>query len=240
MRGHSRSAARDDALLMAVLTAPEEPEAIASPRLAVPVLRLRCDGEPHERTVSLSTGKFTVGSSPQCQIHLPTADVRPLQCLIALEASAASVTRWAAGVQLNGRDFSKAALQDGDQLTIGSWEIEFDQDGDSPPNPQPSNDNRPGPPAVELSPEVEPQVPEQTAPLVIDPPATRPTAVAEPPASVDKSFAHEPTESGAHAFQDCLVLELWTANYQARRRAKNLINGIRAARFQVRCIYRWF
>jgi hypothetical protein len=226
---------RGHALPMAVLTAPDEPQAIASPSLAAPVLRVRCDGQPDERAVALSTGKWTVGSSPQCQIQLPTTDVRPLQCLILLEANAATITRWASGVQLNGRDFSQAPLEHGDRLTIGKWEIEFDRSGDSRSRARSSKEGRPvAPPikpAIDPLPKVEARIPQRTTPLLA-PSAAGQTAVAELAASSNGPSGKQTTGNGVYAFEDRLVLALWTANHQARRRAKGLINGIRAARFQ--------
>jgi hypothetical protein len=220
---------------MAVLTAPDEPQAIASAPLAAPILRVRCDEQPDERVVALSTGKWTVGSSPQCQIQLPTTDVRPLQCLILLEANAATVTRWASGVQLNGREFSKSPLEDGDRLRVGSWEIEFDHSGDSRPAGWNSNEGGPAAPsikpAIDPSPTVETRIPQPTTPLLA-PPAGGQTAFVDLAASSNWPSAKQTTDDSVHAFEDRLVLVLWTANHQARRRAKGLINGIRAARFQ--------
>src|SRR5215213_3691486 len=120
---------------MAVLTAPTRPEALAAASPTCPALRLRRRGEERQNTVPLAPGKCTIGSSTQCQVCLPTPEVRPLQCLITLESDAAVVTRWATGVQLNGKDFGKAELKNGDRLTIGGWEIEFEHGGSATREP---------------------------------------------------------------------------------------------------------
>jgi hypothetical protein len=215
---------------MTLLTAPDEPKTVASPRAGAPVLRLRSPDGADERTVTLSDGKWTVGSSPQCQVYLQSADVRPLQCVIVVEATIATVTRWATGVQLNGREFSKATLDDGDRLTVGDWTIEFGRKGEvtRPPADQSKGlaaTSKPANPAIAPLP--------RTGEKAVD---SRRTVAAVPLESqllpgVSPGGAKAP-DSGMQVFQDRLVLELWTDNYQARRRAKGLINGVRAARFQ--------
>ncbi len=107
---------------MAILTAPTEFPATAASTSPGRVLRVSRGGEPAQ-TYQLADGKCTIGSSPRCQVCLPAGDARPLQCLLILEADAATVTRWAAGVLLNGQEFATAPLADGDRLSIGSWEI---------------------------------------------------------------------------------------------------------------------
>ncbi|HEX6963114.1 MAG TPA: FHA domain-containing protein [Lacipirellula sp.] len=207
------------------MTAPEELNAQCGDVPLAPMLRLRRTGDAQQRSLRLAAGKCTVGSSPQCQVCIPSPEVRPLQFLITLEANAASVTRWATGVQLNGRDFSKAALNNGDRLTIGSWELQFDRGGNAgsfdfhsqidgafaykeevAPITAPGSAG--GPPSIGTNPD----------PVLSDPrPKAEPATVGESPSS--------------SLFQSSLVQHLWTANFQARRRAKALINGIRAARF---------
>jgi hypothetical protein len=132
-----------------------------------------------------------------------------------LERHAASVTRWATGVQLNGREFSKAELGDGDRLTIGSWEIQFDLEGFAATTEQGS--------AVRQSIEGF-----EGPPTAIRAVSSRQISV---PAVVPAESAAIRDHSSSQVFADQLVLQLWTANYRARRRAKALINGIRAARF---------
>jgi hypothetical protein len=236
------------ASLMTVLTATDDPTAVASPPAGAPSLRIRRDDGEVERAVELLDGKWTVGSSAQCQVHLASVDVRPLQCVIVVEGAVASVTRWASGIQLNGRDFSKRALEDGDLLTVGSWEVQFVRDAELPSS---------GVDSSYVEPESELDLPatdswfgaEPAPPESVDPNAADPTA----PAETLQSFAFPIEEVGdaddqpeaqagdvhlsdaqpaqADAFQDRLVLQLWTANFQARSRAKSLLNGIRAARF---------
>jgi hypothetical protein len=133
-------------------------------------------------------------------------------------------------VQLNGKEFSKASLRDGDRLTVGSWEIEFH--GDESANP---------PPVFKAEgPDVEPteltSVDRLEAGLETLASAELEIAeanVCEAPTSenvISDNVAGCRGES-AQTFQDELVLRLWVANHSARRRAKSLITGIRAARF---------
>jgi len=197
---------------MAVLTLEDKPKFSAASPPSGPVLRLRRHGDEQTRTVTLAVGKCTVGSSPQCHICLPSRDVRPLHCLLTAEDGVVTATRWAAGVRLNGKDFAKATLGDGDRLSIGSWELAYDAGVSSNPIERP---------AV-----VEPKSKPIQAAMI----AAAPIAVAgQPPCQPAVGRRHA---DSSHVFADRLVLDLWTANFRARRRAKALINGIRAARFQ--------
>ncbi len=110
---------------MTTLIAPDELRRPAVDAPGAPRLRVRRAGRV-EQTIPLDAGKLTIGSSPRCQIRLPAEDARPLQCVISLEAGVAVATRWAAGVVLNGREFSKQELHRDDRLAIGPWEIEWD------------------------------------------------------------------------------------------------------------------
>jgi hypothetical protein len=243
---------------MAVLTAPDEPNVTATRSPATPALRVRRRGEGQDRTVPLTAGKCTIGSSPQCQVCLPSSEVRPLQCLITLELNVATVTRWAAGVRLNGQEFSKAKLQDGDRLTIGDWELAFERGVSALDEELAAFDDEElsveAP--LELSPEVTPdnllegdeladEAPEEipappTALAMVDWPIAQEvaTVVAEETPAVESATPIELTPTApasclsSQAFADSLVLQLWTANDRARRRAKLLITGLRAARFQ--------
>lgn len=107
---------------MAVLSAPAEVCDPSAPPPTGRLLRLSRRGELAQ-TIELADGKCTIGSSPRCQVCLPASDARPMQCLLTLEADVATVTRWAAGVLLNGREFATAPLAAGDRLSIGPWEI---------------------------------------------------------------------------------------------------------------------
>src|SRR5690606_7944680 len=118
--------------LMAVLTLPTAPVAASAGLPAGSVLHLRRRGAPDVRTIPLAADKLTIGSSPRCQVRLPAAEAQPLQCLLTLEAGAATVTRWAAGVLLNGREFTKAPISSGDRLAIGEWEIGINGFGAEP------------------------------------------------------------------------------------------------------------
>src|SRR4029079_10837247 len=118
-----------------------------------------------------------------CQVCLPTADVGPLHCLLSFEAGAATVTRWAKGALLNGREFSKSPLENGHKISIGRWELEFGgwqgqvvaaQAGAERSQPR--------------EPKAEAQIQAEVAPLVA---------------------------STSQAFEDRLVLDLWTKTFQA-------------------------
>jgi hypothetical protein len=249
---------------MAVLTAPDEPKALATDSPGATVLRVSRRGEEPVRTVPLTAGKCTVGSSPQCQVCLPSPEVRPLQCLITLKSNVATVTRWAAGVKLNGQEFSKAELTDGDRLTIGDWALEIEHGEPVPEEDSAAFDDE----ALSIETTLdslqeqtldeasewdEPQVAAVeslqetvTAPIFDWPIAYEATPIVDEGAPVvvdewpiiDEATPVEATPAApanclsSHAFADSLVLQLWTANDRARRRAKMLITGLRAARFQ--------
>ena len=110
---------------MSLLTKPENSTTATTPLRKPDSLRIRQSDDEAARTVRLSDGKTTIGSSPQCTIVLPASECRPLQCVITLDAHRAEATRWGAGVQLNRRDFSKSVVGVGDKLTIGDCELEF-------------------------------------------------------------------------------------------------------------------
>src|SRR5262245_49201529 len=91
-----------------------------------PSLRIGRRGESQSRVVPIAEGgKCAIGSSPRCQVLLPANDARPLHCLVSLERGVASATRWAPGVLVNGGEFSKCTLANGDKLSIGPWELEL-------------------------------------------------------------------------------------------------------------------
>ena len=94
-------------------------------------LRIVQPGFP-ERTETLQQAKYTVGSSERCQIHLPSTQVKPLHCLIVQNESEAIVTRWAAGVLLNGQEFTSSPLAPGDCLSFGEVEINVHADSEQP------------------------------------------------------------------------------------------------------------
>ena len=279
---------------MTTLTAPDELRAEPTESKA-PQLRLRRGGRV-ERTVPLSDGKFTIGSSARCHVQLPAAEAQPLHCLLSLEHGAAVATRWAAGVLVNGREFSKQTLTAGDRLSIGPWDIEWEPaavrtNGDRPcaratngahaleretidwkqpavekPLANGSSAKLTPPLVQEISPpHVAPSIgpeadstPTTSAPIPTTPnlrPAAKTMLVssrltesfedllgparpasAELPALVDSAPAPETASArdpAAAAFEDRLVLELWTAGSAARRRVRSLIQATRSARTRV-------
>ena len=86
-------------------------------------LRIGEAGKP-TRTVPLTDGKCTIGSGPKCHVCLSHPEVQPLHCVIVQRNEETVVTRWSAGCQLNGRDFSTSLLHAGDCITLGSVVIE--------------------------------------------------------------------------------------------------------------------
>lgn len=224
---------------MALLTALQEPDASAADRLAEPTLRVGRAGGESQRSVPLAAGKYTIGSSPQCQIVLPGAEVRPLQCLVAVDAAGTvTATRWAAGVSLNGGEFTKAQLHDGDRLAIDDWQIIYSAGLADDPLDAFSADSDAAPTIGEL-PEMtgEPLAASDAPPEFQPPPPAASLSSDDPPEPTALESceyrlpAAPPACFASQHFADGLVLHLWTANHAARSRAKSLLAGIRAARF---------
>lgn len=192
--------------------------------LAAPMLRVRENGQPVRRA-PLDAGKTTIGSSPQCKICLPGADVRPLQCLVNLEADAATITRWAAGVLLNGSDFRTAPLRAGDRLSVGRWEIEVESLAGAAQAPvaQPSE-----------MPLITPRRTTSATP-VLPTPAAR-AKPAEPVVTPPPTFGLTPAAAANYAFTDRIVLGLWQSQQHARSRTRDLLAAVRGARSQVLAI----
>jgi chromosome segregation ATPase len=151
----------------------------------------------------LAEGKSTVGSSPSCQIRLGAPSVRPLQCLIVRKGQAFTVTRWAAGVQLNGNDFTTSPLNTGDVLSIGDMRLEL---VDSDAQVRQRELIEPSP--VSLIDEVEAQVAAEVAITEVLPPTTE-----QQPITVTADLT-----------------KLRTANQQARRRFRTLVGALRELR----------
>jgi chromosome segregation ATPase len=150
----------------------------------------------------LGEGKSTVGSSPSCQIRLNSASVRPLQCLIVRKGNETTVTRWAAGIQLNGLDFTTSPLRTGDVLSIGELRLALT-------GPAHRNDA---------------EVIEQSPVALID------EVEAQVAAEVAISDALTPMgESQANLAQADLA-RLHSANQQARQRFRRLVAALRELR----------
>ncbi len=192
---------------------------------SAPPLRLvRSGAKPQNWT--LPAGRCTVGSSPQCQVHLPDDEVRPLHCLIVHSAQETQITRWAPNALLNGEDFSTSPLKPGDQLTIGGVELELVAEGaPAAPTKQPTEQVAPSPlaaPVAQLSqPEGEPAGTTAKTPRVSSNHLERQPEVV----SDDKSKA-----ISAQRERDRKVRHLWSANYNARSRCRQIIGSLRALR----------
>ncbi len=178
---------------MTTLTAPPDVRAVAAPTRTAAQLRLRRAGR-EERLLEATPGKCAIGSSPRCQVCLPAGEAQPLQCLLQVTASGATVTRWAAGVLLNGHEFSQQALKDGDCLSIGPWELVWETGADATAVAEQGSretiDFVPRTGFAPLPKEAERQSPTAPSPtpaarLTAEPPSTRsaaPLADAPPPA----------------------------------------------------------
>lgn len=206
---------------MAVLTRPHEPAApVSGDDSAGAALHLRRRGEQEVRTFPLVADKCTIGSSPRCHVCLPASEAQPLQCLLTLEAGAAMVTRWASGVLLNGREFTKTAIKSGDRLAIGEWEIGLNGFGAEPKGGAAVLAK---PQAVEVR-EAKKQA-EVLRAVVENSAGVAPNA---PP--VVAPVVRHSRDARALAFGDRVVLDLWTANRAARERGKALIDALRTTR----------
>lgn len=177
---------------------------------------------------SLPTGRCTVGSSPQCQIHLTEEGVRPLHCLIVHSADETQITRWAADAFLNGEDFSTAPIKPGDRITIGGIALELVAE----PTPETSTQQFP----------VKPKAPEQTAwaetptdeQLTSAQRRNAPTVPLVTPRRVESqepgNAAEKPKPIPAQWERDRIVRRLWAANYNSRSRCRQIIGSLRALR----------
>ncbi|MCH8840173.1 MAG: FHA domain-containing protein, partial [Planctomycetes bacterium] len=165
-------------------------------------------------------GRCTLGSSRQCQIYLPDDQVRPLHCLIVHNADKTLVTRWAPGVLLNGKDFSTAPFQPGDQLTIGNIEFQLVADDTQ----RPPTDQQGATPTVpmEVAPTPLPSV-EQERPVSPPQPVVMPT---------EKSAEKLAGVVSPRGERDRKVRRLWLANFNARSRCRQLIGSMRELRTQ--------
>jgi chromosome segregation ATPase len=91
-----------------------------------PCLALRIiEPGKESRTVDLTECKYTIGSGAKCHVCLPSSEAQPLQCVIVQRDGVALITRWSAGCQLNGLDFSTSPIRAGDSLSIGAVVLEL-------------------------------------------------------------------------------------------------------------------
>ncbi len=166
--------------------------------------------------IDLPDGKCTIGSSPSCQIRITTGELKPLQCLIVRNLDEMTVTRWAAGVLLNGAEFMTAPFRWGDCLTMGDVELQLvgaEQTVDETPLPRDC--------PADLIDRIEAQVaPEVSATIQADEELV-------PAAILVAAVALEP-ESPTSADAD--LVRLQAANQQARQRLRRLIGTLRELR----------
>ena len=102
-------------------------------------LKLRLTGlQEGQRDVLLSSAKETIGSGPDCTVHIDGPGVSAVHCLI-LQGENGNVARsWAPFTLLNGRILADASLRCGDRLSLGSVNVQVLEDGTStsPPSRQ--------------------------------------------------------------------------------------------------------
>ncbi len=169
-------------------------------------LHIKFDGS--EKTIPLATGKCTVGSSSRCQVQLPCPEVRPLHCLIVQEGDATTITRWAPGALLNGREFSTSEFILGDCLQIGDAEVTLVAQDQA---------------ASEKYLPAQPEVREET---------TAPPSFSNPPEKLAEETSRRSTLAVSSLESDRLVRQLWSANYNARQRCRNLVRSLRDVRIE--------
>jgi chromosome segregation ATPase len=196
-----------------MITSPSDPTAPSPPTSCHSTVGLQVihAGQVVDR-FDLPEGKCTIGSSPSCQFRLQGDQVRPLQCLIVRNSDQFTATRWAAGVQLNGEDFTTAPFSVGDVLSIGEVRLQLvsaDQLGETADEQFGSS--------VALIDQVAAQV---AAEVNIAEVATRQVLV------VPSSSPQEEVPSKAEAE----LARLHSANQQARQRFRRLIGALRELR----------
>lgn len=72
----------------------------------------------------LGEDPHTIGGGPKCTVRLSGSGIRPLHCVVTAAGDDRVARSWAPGTQLNGSDFTEAALSAGDLLRIGPVDIQ--------------------------------------------------------------------------------------------------------------------
>ncbi|MDZ4658652.1 MAG: hypothetical protein SH868_13835 [Bythopirellula sp.] len=166
--------------------------------------------------LDLPEGKCTIGSSPSCQIRITTGQLKPLQCLIVRNEAEMTVTRWAAGVLLNGAEFTMAPFRVGDCLTIGDLQLQLVASAQAA-----IETDLPTECPVALLDRVEAQVATEVSP------ATE-AELAPTPVEVPVAAITTPPESPTASDAD--LARLHSANQNARLRFRRLIGTLRELR----------
>ena len=87
-------------------------------------LRLRVRGPQQPvRILRVRASKCTVGSAPDCVLRIPEPQVQPLQCML-LRGARGNFVRWLNTETSPRHAFRDSALQHGDRLQVGSFELE--------------------------------------------------------------------------------------------------------------------
>ena len=220
---------------MTTLTFPPDAPAEVEAPAAAPQLRWRKRGQPAQ-SIDLGSGKWTIGSSPRCNVCLPDAEVRPLQCLLTLEGDVATVTRWAAGVLLNGQEFRSAPLRNGDRFSVAGWEIEVQGVrtliGPDALSPQalPPLERPVLPRGAETAPSDHAWESAQESSAAE--PTGSPAALTTAPVAADAIPAPSTPRPcfDSQAFGDSLIVELWRSHDAARGRCRALVKSLRTTR----------
>lgn len=142
----------------------------------------------------LSGTPQTIGGGPKCTIRLDGAGLRPLHCVVTPSGASQVVRRWAPGTQLNGLDFTEAALSVGDLLRVGSIDLQVIalpiEPGEAEAQPATSSDSTP---EALQPPPANPSLESETAP---DP------VVSDIDSDIDANIDTAETEQPAHGSLD--------------------------------------
>lgn len=166
---------------------------------------LQPDGEGER--FRLVEGKSTVGSSPSCQIRLPSPHVRPLHCLIVCKDQQLTVTRWAAGALINGTDFTTSQLAAGDILSVADVQLRVVGPEDECCDDLPDTES-----PVALIDEVEAQV------------------------ATEFTRTDKPCEADEQAGAPAETADLRRASQQARQRLRRVLSALRDLRVEARLL----
>src|SRR5262245_3048760 len=82
-------------------------------------------GSARPTVYEVGDGGFLIGGVPGCDLRLPGTNLAPVICLIARQASAASLRKLAPvqPITVNGRPVTSTYLADGDRIHIGPAEM---------------------------------------------------------------------------------------------------------------------
>ena len=89
-------------------------------------LRLRILGPAGEaRTLKIASRKCTIGAADNCSLRLQGHGLHPVHCMIVRGVRSTVARSLSPGNKLNGHSFADAELVPGDQLRLGSFDLEI-------------------------------------------------------------------------------------------------------------------